>query len=95
MLRKIVMVLAASATLALAAAPTDASAWVRGGWHGGWHAGWHGRFVRFHRFGFFPHRHFFVARGYPWHGYGGCWRWVAGPWRVHRVWVCGPGPYAY
>jgi hypothetical protein len=81
------------------------------GWggHGGWgHAGFaHGGFVRggfarggfvrggFHRFGFFPHRRFFFAGGYPYYGYGGCWRWVPGPWGLHRAWVCGYRPYAY
>ncbi|HEV3185710.1 MAG TPA: sulfur globule protein precursor [Xanthobacteraceae bacterium] len=98
MLRKTVMALAACATLALAAAPTEASAraWAGhgwGGWHGAWHGGWHRFGVR--RFGFFPHRRFFV-RGYPYYyAYGGCWRWAPGPWGPHRVWVCGYRPYAW
>jgi hypothetical protein len=106
MLRKMVMALAASAALALAAAPTDASA--RGGMgmgHGGGgfaHGGFaHGGFVHrgfvhggFRRFGFFPHRRFFFAGAYPYY-YGSCWRWVAGPWGLHRAWVCGYRPYAY
>jgi hypothetical protein len=109
MLRKIVMAVVASAALALAVAPSDASARGHagmgggGGWggHGGWsHAGFaHGGFVRaeFHRFGFFPHRRFFFAGAYPYYyGSGGCWRWVPGPWGLHRVWVCGYGPrYGY
>jgi hypothetical protein len=106
MLRKIVMAVVASAALALAVAPTDASARGHagmgggGGWggHGGWgHAGFaHGGFVRggFHRFGFFPHRRFFFAGAYPYYyGSGGCWRWVPGPWGLHRVWACGYGPH--
>jgi hypothetical protein len=104
MLRKMVMALAASAALAFAVAPTDASA--RGGMgHGGGgfaHGGGgfaHGGFARggfvhggFRRFGFFPHRRFLFAGGYPYY-YGSCWRWVPGPWGLHRAWVCGYRPY--
>jgi hypothetical protein len=66
--------------------------------HGGFARGGfvHGGFVHrgFHRFGFFPHRRFFFAGGYPYY-YGTCWRWVPGPWGLHRAWVCGYRPYAY
>ena len=99
MLRKMVIALASSAALALAMAPTDASA--RGFGHGGFaHGGFvHGGvrgFAGVHRFGFHRfafhnrvffrhHRRFFFAGGYP---YYGCYRWVPGPWGWHRAWVC-------
>jgi hypothetical protein len=105
MLRKTMIALAASAALALAVAPTGASARVGGGHVGGWgRAGWgrpgsarfgvhrFGRFGfrRFHRFGF--RRGPFFVGVYP---YGTCWRVVPGPFGLHRVWVCGPYPYAW
>jgi hypothetical protein len=75
-----------------------AGGFAHGGFaHGGFARGGfaHGRFVHggFRRFGFFPHRRFFFAGAYPYY-YGGCWRWVPGPWGLHRAWVCGY-PYAY
>jgi hypothetical protein len=97
MLRKMVIALASSAALALAMAPTDASARHGGGFaHGGFaHGGVRG-FAGVHRFGFHRfafhdrvffrhHRRFFFAGGYP---YYGCYRWVPGPWGWHRAWVC-------
>jgi|SwirhisoilCB2_FD_contig_31_35556840_length_504_multi_4_in_0_out_0_1 hypothetical protein len=88
MLRKLMIAGVAVAAIAMAAAPTNASArpwghgWHGGGWHGGWHRGWGGP-----RFGFYP--------GYGAYGYGGygCWRPVRvftpyGP-RWRRTWVCG------
>ena len=48
MLRKMILALAASATLGAAAlSPTTASAWGgHPGWRGGWHGGWGHPFVR-------------------------------------------------
>jgi hypothetical protein len=115
MLRKMMIALAASGALALAMAPTDASARMGGGGrgggggfghggfaHGGFaHGGFaHGGFARggfrhggFRRFGF-RGGPFFVGGYYPYYyGYGGCWRWVPGPWGLRRVWVCGYGYY--
>jgi hypothetical protein len=100
MLRKTVMALVAGAALALAVAPTEASARGHAGWSG------HPAAVRgsvrggFHRFAYVPHRpffhrRFFFARGYRHYAYGGCWRWVPGSWGWHRAWVCGYRPYAW
>jgi hypothetical protein len=75
MLRKMILALAASATLGAAAlAPTAASAWGgHPGWHGGWHGGWGRPFVRV----------------YAGPGYGGCMvrRWVYTPYGPVLRWV--------
>ena len=112
MLRKTIMALATSAALALAVAPSGASARGVGGHVGMGHVGmghvgvghvggWgHPGFGRFgfHRFGFHRFHRFGFRRGpffagvYP---YGTCWRLVPGPFGLHRVWVCGPYPYAW
>jgi len=45
MMRRMIIALAACATIGVAAlAPTSASAYWHGGWHGGWH-GWRPGFV--------------------------------------------------
>jgi hypothetical protein len=105
MLRKTVMALVAGAALALAIAPTEASARAHAGWGG--HPGWgHAAVVRggFHRFAYVPHRPFlyrpffhrrFFAGGYPYYVHRSCWRWVPGPWGLRRVWACGYRPYAF
>jgi hypothetical protein len=71
MLRKLLLVAVAGASLGAAAlAPTSASAWGGHGWHGGWH-GWGGP-------------RFFVGGPayYGGYGYGGCYvrRLVPTPW---------------
>lgn len=75
MLRKIILALAASATLGAAAlAPNSASAWGGRGWHGGWHHGW---WVR-------PY-----VRVYAGPVYGGCMvrRWVYTPYGPVLRWL--------
>ncbi|HML12358.1 MAG TPA: hypothetical protein VK456_03580 [Xanthobacteraceae bacterium] len=98
MLRKMVIALATTAALALAAVPSGASARVVGhgvgvgvGHVGGWgHPGFARLgFHRFHRFGF--RRGPYVVGAYPWHG--SCWHLVPGPFGWHRAWVCGPYRY--
>jgi hypothetical protein len=75
MLRKMILALAASATLGAAAlSPTTASAWGgHPGWRGGWHGGWGHPFVRV----------------YAGPGYGGCMvrRWVYTPYGPVLRWV--------
>jgi hypothetical protein len=103
MLRKMIVGIAAAATIAggVALSATEASA-RHGGFHGGGfrHGGFrHGgfrvahfggfhRFHRFHHFGF-RHARFFGGPVYA-YGYGdGCWQWVPNYWGgLRRVWVC-------
>jgi hypothetical protein len=111
MLRKTIMVLATSAALALAFAPTGAAARGVGGHVGMGHAGmghvavghvggWGRvgawRHPGFGRFGFHRFHRFGFRRGPFFAGvYGSCWRWVPGPYGWHRAWVCGYRPYAW
>jgi hypothetical protein len=80
MLRKLIIVFAATAAIGAAAIPSSASAAWHG--HGGWHGGWRGP-----GWGYYPYAY---APG-PY--YGGCYRTVrvSTPygWRWRRVWVCG------
>jgi hypothetical protein len=97
MLRKIVIALAAAATLGVGAlASSPASAHWGGHWGGG-HFGFHRGFY-FHRafvgHPYFFHRRFAFVGGplYIGDDYG-CWRFRRVPtywgWRWRRVWVCG------
>lgn len=77
MLRKLSLVVVATASLGVAAlAPTSASAW--GGWHDGWHGGWH------HGWGWGGPRLFVGGPAYGGYGYGygGCYvrQLVPTPW---------------
>jgi hypothetical protein len=86
MLRKLIIVFAATAAIGAAAIPTSASAHWHGGWYGGWHGGWHGGW-RGSGWGYYPYA--FAPIPY----YGGCYRTVrvSTPygWRWRHVWVCG------